>query len=169
MRANVEGYAGPLTVSQFKGGQSNPTYRLDTPGARLCAAPQAVRQAAAVGARGGPRVPGDLGAACAGLSGARPYGLCTRRGRHRRHVLRHGHGGGPRVLGPDAAGGRARGAAADLRGRDRDAGAAAQLRSGSDRARRLRQAGQLFRPPGRALDASSTAPPRPRRSTRWTG
>ena len=32
MRENVEGYAGPLQVSQFKGGQSNPTYRLDTPG-----------------------------------------------------------------------------------------------------------------------------------------
>jgi aminoglycoside phosphotransferase (APT) family kinase protein len=31
MRGNVEGYRGPLTVSQFKGGQSNPTYRLDTP------------------------------------------------------------------------------------------------------------------------------------------
>ena len=31
MRANVENYRGPLTVSQFKGGQSNPTYRLDTP------------------------------------------------------------------------------------------------------------------------------------------
>jgi aminoglycoside phosphotransferase (APT) family kinase protein len=30
MRGNVEGYRGPLTVSQFKGGQSNPTYRLDT-------------------------------------------------------------------------------------------------------------------------------------------
>lgn len=32
--ANVAGYAGPLTVEQFKGGQSNPTYRLTTPGAR---------------------------------------------------------------------------------------------------------------------------------------
>jgi aminoglycoside phosphotransferase (APT) family kinase protein len=32
MRGNVENYRGPLTVSQFKGGQSNPTYRLDTPG-----------------------------------------------------------------------------------------------------------------------------------------
>jgi aminoglycoside phosphotransferase (APT) family kinase protein len=31
MRENVEGYEGPLTVLQFKGGQSNPTYRLDTP------------------------------------------------------------------------------------------------------------------------------------------
>jgi aminoglycoside phosphotransferase (APT) family kinase protein len=31
MSEHVEGFAGPLTVSQFKGGQSNPTYRLDTP------------------------------------------------------------------------------------------------------------------------------------------
>ena len=30
--ANVEGYAGPLAVRQFKGGQSNPTYELTTPG-----------------------------------------------------------------------------------------------------------------------------------------
>ena len=28
---HVEGYAGPLTVHQFRGGQSNPTYRLTTP------------------------------------------------------------------------------------------------------------------------------------------
>jgi aminoglycoside phosphotransferase (APT) family kinase protein len=32
MAENIEGYQGPLTVLQFKGGQSNPTYRLDTPG-----------------------------------------------------------------------------------------------------------------------------------------
>ena len=31
MMANVEGYAGPLEVRQFKGGQSNPTYQLITP------------------------------------------------------------------------------------------------------------------------------------------
>ncbi|HEX7858189.1 MAG TPA: phosphotransferase [Sphingobium sp.] len=29
--ANVEGFAGPLTVKQFNGGQSNPTYKLTTP------------------------------------------------------------------------------------------------------------------------------------------
>jgi len=34
MAAHVEGFAGPLEVSQFKGGQSNPTYRLDTPSGR---------------------------------------------------------------------------------------------------------------------------------------
>jgi len=31
MAEHVEGFRGPLTVLQFKGGQSNPTYRLDTP------------------------------------------------------------------------------------------------------------------------------------------
>jgi len=28
---NIPGFAGPLTVQQFKGGQSNPTYKLETP------------------------------------------------------------------------------------------------------------------------------------------
>ena len=31
--AHLPGFAGPLTVEQFKGGQSNPTYKLSTPGA----------------------------------------------------------------------------------------------------------------------------------------
>ena len=31
MQENVEGYHGPLTIQQFKGGQSNPTYKLITP------------------------------------------------------------------------------------------------------------------------------------------
>jgi aminoglycoside phosphotransferase (APT) family kinase protein len=34
LEAHVEGYAGPLEVRQFKGGQSNPTYQLVTPGKR---------------------------------------------------------------------------------------------------------------------------------------
>ena len=34
MAAHVPGFTGPLEVSQFKGGQSNPTYRLDTPSGR---------------------------------------------------------------------------------------------------------------------------------------
>jgi len=32
LRANVQDYQGPLEVRQFKGGQSNPTYQLITPG-----------------------------------------------------------------------------------------------------------------------------------------
>jgi aminoglycoside phosphotransferase (APT) family kinase protein len=31
MQANVNGFDGPLTVLRYKGGQSNPTYRLETP------------------------------------------------------------------------------------------------------------------------------------------
>ena len=31
MEGHVEGFSGPLTVEQFKGGQSNPTYKLVTP------------------------------------------------------------------------------------------------------------------------------------------
>jgi aminoglycoside phosphotransferase (APT) family kinase protein len=34
MEAHIDSFAGPLTVTQFKGGQSNPTYRLDTSSGR---------------------------------------------------------------------------------------------------------------------------------------
>jgi aminoglycoside phosphotransferase (APT) family kinase protein len=34
LSANLPGFEGPLTVEQFKGGQSNPTYKLITPGRR---------------------------------------------------------------------------------------------------------------------------------------
>ncbi|GLS99997.1 aminoglycoside phosphotransferase [Sphingobium jiangsuense] len=34
MQAHVEGFAGPLTIEKFAGGQSNPTYKLTTPGGR---------------------------------------------------------------------------------------------------------------------------------------
>ena len=34
LSTRLEGFAGPLQVAQFKGGQSNPTYLLTTPGAR---------------------------------------------------------------------------------------------------------------------------------------
>ncbi|VVD99033.1 phosphotransferase [Pandoraea soli] len=33
LAAHVDGFAGPLTITQFNGGQSNPTYRLTTPNA----------------------------------------------------------------------------------------------------------------------------------------
>src|SRR5215831_10855831 len=35
LTTNLQGFAGPLTVRQFKGGQSNPTYLIETP-ARRC-------------------------------------------------------------------------------------------------------------------------------------
>lgn len=77
MDRNVEGFAGPLRVEQFKGGQSNPTYRLVTPsrnyvlrrkppGDLLPGAHAVDREA---------RVQMALGAA--GFPVARIHGLCT--------------------------------------------------------------------------------------------
>ena len=34
LRQHVDGFAGPLAVEQFRGGQSNPTFRLATPARR---------------------------------------------------------------------------------------------------------------------------------------
>ena len=31
LEAHVDGFTGPLEIEKFAGGQSNPTYRLDTP------------------------------------------------------------------------------------------------------------------------------------------
>ena len=39
MKENVEGYQGPPTVLQFKGGQSNPTYKIETPARSLTIGP----------------------------------------------------------------------------------------------------------------------------------
>ena len=77
MAEHVEGFAGPLGVEQFKGGQSNPTYKLVTPGrayvlrrkppGKLLQGAHAVeREARVLGALGG-----------AGFPVARVYGLCT--------------------------------------------------------------------------------------------
>jgi aminoglycoside phosphotransferase (APT) family kinase protein len=74
---NVEGFGGPLVVQQFKGGQSNPTYKLVTPGrnyvlrrkppGELLPGAHAVDREALVQSR--------LGAA--GFPVARIHGLCS--------------------------------------------------------------------------------------------
>lgn len=80
MEANVEGYQGPLTVKQFKGGQSNPTYKLFTPdkvyvmrrkppGKLLPSAHAVDREFRVINAL----YP-------TGFPVARPYGLCTDEG-----------------------------------------------------------------------------------------
>ncbi|GAB5458250.1 MAG: phosphotransferase [Henriciella sp.] len=77
MAENVEGYQGPLTVKQFKGGQSNPTYKLfaggktyvmrrKPPGKLLPSAHAVDREY---------RVTSALYPL--GFPVARPYGLCT--------------------------------------------------------------------------------------------
>ncbi len=71
MQTNVDGFRGPIRVSQFKGGQSNPTYRIDSasgayvlrrkPPGRLLPGAHAVereyRVIAALGAQGFPVAP----------------------------------------------------------------------------------------------------------------
>ncbi|ODU22076.1 MAG: aminoglycoside phosphotransferase [Sphingomonas sp. SCN 67-18] len=80
MAANVAGFAGPIRLSKFKGGQSNPTYRIDTPGAAyvlrrkpfgpLLPSAHAVDREYRVIAALHPT----------GFPVARPYGLCTDEG-----------------------------------------------------------------------------------------
>lgn len=77
LRSNVEGYSGRLEVEQFKGGQSNPTYRLSAggrryalrrkpPGKLLPSAHAVDREYRVIKALHG-----------AGFPVARPYGLCA--------------------------------------------------------------------------------------------
>lgn len=77
MDANVAGYAGPLTVEQFKGGQSNPTYKLVTPGRsyvlRRKPPGETLKGAHAVDREA--RVLSALGGA--GFPVAHVFGLCT--------------------------------------------------------------------------------------------
>jgi aminoglycoside phosphotransferase (APT) family kinase protein len=77
MRDNVEDYAGPLTIRQFKGGQSNPTYELTTPTRAyvLRRKPPGVLLASAHAMDREFTVISALHAQ--GFPVARPYGLCT--------------------------------------------------------------------------------------------
>ena len=61
LASRIPDFAGPLTVELFKGGQSNPTYKLHHPEAHLRDAREAGtgREAAALGARDRARVPRD--------------------------------------------------------------------------------------------------------------
>ena len=77
MAAHVDGFAGSLTVEQFKGGQSNPTYKLITPGRayvlRRKPPGQLLKGAHAVDREA--RVIAALGTA--GFPVPRMFGLCT--------------------------------------------------------------------------------------------
>ena len=74
---HVEGYQGPLTLRQFKGGQSNPTYELTTPGRTyvLRRKPPGVLLPSAHAVDREFRVISALHAQ--GFPVARPYILCT--------------------------------------------------------------------------------------------
>lgn len=76
MAAHVEGYAGPLAIEEFKGGQSNPTYKLTTPGRSyvLRRKPPGALLKGAHAVEREARVLAALHAA--GFPVARVYGLC---------------------------------------------------------------------------------------------
>ncbi|QYF86927.1 phosphotransferase family protein [Brevundimonas sp. PAMC22021] len=80
LSAHVEGYAGPLTIQQFKGGQSNPTYRLTTPSRTyvLRRKPSGALLASAHAVDREFRVISALSAH--GFPVARPYALCEDEG-----------------------------------------------------------------------------------------
>ncbi len=92
LAAALPGFAGPLEVKQFHGGQSNPTYLLSTPArryvlrskpgpvAKLLPSAHAIEREFRVDARAGRH----------GLSGARGTAAATRRERDRPRILRHG-------------------------------------------------------------------------------
>jgi len=77
MAAHVEGFAGPITYAKFAGGQSNPTYRIDSPSGAYVLRRKPF----------GPLLPSAhavdreyrliAGLYPTGFPVARPYGLCT--------------------------------------------------------------------------------------------
>jgi aminoglycoside phosphotransferase (APT) family kinase protein len=77
LEASVDGFAGPLSIEQFKGGQSNPTYKLHTP-ARTYVLRRKPGGALLKGAHAVEREYRVISAlARAGFPVARPYALCT--------------------------------------------------------------------------------------------
>ena len=136
----------------------------------LRAAAQAARAAIAERACGRSRVPGHAGAGRdAGAGAAGPRAVRGRRG-DRQRLLCDGISRRPHLLGPAAAGDRRPGRARrdvrlDERGHRRPAQRRLRRRSGS-----AISAGPATTWAARSrAGAGSTAPPRPRRSRRWTG
>jgi aminoglycoside phosphotransferase (APT) family kinase protein len=78
MTVNVEGFRGPLTIEQFKGGQSNPTYKLLTPRCSYVLRRKPPGQLL----KGGHAVEREarvlIGLAAAGFPVPKIYGLCTK-------------------------------------------------------------------------------------------
>src|ERR1700716_124615 len=77
MRDHIEGYAGPLTVLQFKGGQSNPTYRLDTPARSYVMRRKPFGKLLPSGHAVDPEFPVIAALSKQGFPGAKAYALCT--------------------------------------------------------------------------------------------
>ena len=169
LQPRMDGIGSDLTVEQFKGGQSNPTFRLSSggrhfvlrrkpPGNLLPSAHAVDREFRVISALANTAVPvAGAHVLCEdpAVIGSMFYVMDCVEGR----VLwdpalpRHEPRTAPRP---------------PRRTRPRDR-RAAQGGPGGRGPGRLRQARQLPRAPGRPLDQAVTAPPRPRPSTRWSG
>ncbi len=152
MKAHVEGFVPPVTAEQFKGGQSNPTYRLTDgagrryvlrrkpPGKLLPSAHAVDREFRVISALNKTNVPTP-----------RAYALCEDDSVGRDRLLRHGILRRPRAVGPAAAR-AAQGAAAGHPPRQvRDPGPPACRRLYRPRLGGFRPARQLCGAPDLAL------------------
>ena len=169
LAAQVEGFAGPLTIKQFKGGQSNPTYLLETPARRYVlrrkppgkllpsahAVDREFRVIRALHAQGFPVAEPLVYCADESVAGTPFYVMSFVDGR----VFWE-----PQMPGSNR--GRAR---RDLRRDERHHRAAAHLRSGQDRPWPISATARTTSRARSSAGRSSTAPRRPKRSTRWSG
>ena len=120
MRERVNGFAGPITLHQFKGGQSNPTYLVETPSRRyvLRRKPPGKLLPSAHAVDREYRVIGALHAQ--GFPVAEPVLYCADESYHRHRVLRHVPRRRPRHLGRADAVVESDRAGAGLRRHERD-------------------------------------------------
>jgi len=76
LRAHVPGFAGPIVVTQFKGGQSNPTYLVETRCDAMCCGATA-RQSCLPLSAASPRIPGVSALFARGFPVAEPVLYCA--------------------------------------------------------------------------------------------
>ena len=153
MKANVDGFRGPIRVLQFEGGQSNPTFHLTDgggrmyvlrkkpPGKLLPSAHQVDREYRVIKALSDH----------SDVPVPKPYALCQDDCGDRHRLLHHGVPARPHPRRPEDAGHLAGRSRQDLRFDERRAGAHPQRRLPRRRARRLRPRGPVHPAPARAL------------------
>ena len=153
LRRSLDGFRGPLGVRQFRGGQSNPTYLLETPDRRyvLRRRPAGVPEHAGHAVDREHRVLSALQGS--GVPVPAALHLCTDRAVIRQLLLRHELRGRPPVLGPQPAGPRPRRARRHIRRHECHARAAAYTRSRAPGPCRLWTAAGVHGPASSALDA----------------
>ncbi len=169
LRGHVEGFRGPVSVEQFRGGQSNPTFLLRSsggayvmrrkpPGQLLPSAHAVEREYRVITALAATDVPV-----------ARTYALCEDESviGAMFYVMEYVEG---RVLwDPRLPRLAAAERAAIYDELNRVIAALHRVDYAAVGLADFGKAGNYFRAPDRPLDQASTAPPRPRRSRRWTG